>query len=213
MEEQNNLNGERQEQGGQAVPFSRRFWLEFKDILAGVAFPAIVMLVFGFTIIRFAATGDLNIVLLALIGGEIMTIAALVIFGRANGSAAYAKTSFNEQKRALGSTEEKVVCKTGEYALWKGVLIGGILCIPFVILQVIELCYHNTVCYFCLVNIFGWGYFPFSFLGESYQALNLIMVIMPIASHTLGYYLGKQKQLKIQRMVAEKNAGKKGRRK
>ena len=200
--------------GGQAVPLSRRALLEFKEILADIAFPLIGMLVISSTVLMFASFSvDLGISLLALIGGEIMITASLVIFGRANGNAAYGKTVLNTQKRALGSREEKVVCKTGEYALWKGVLIGAILCIPFVIIQIIELCYDNTVCNFCLQYMFGWGYFPFSYLGKSYQALNLIMVILPITAHTVGYYLGKLRQIKIQEAVAEKNANKKRRRK
>ena len=195
------------------ISVSRKVLLEFKDILAGVAFPLIVMLVISTTIIMFASYADLGVSLLALIGGEIMLTVALVIFGRANGNAAYNKTVLNSQKRSLGSTEEKVVCGTGEYALWKSILIGGILCIPFVIFQIIELCYDNTTCNFALQYVFGWAYYPFSYLGKKYQALNLIMIILPIAAHTVGYYLGKLKQIKIQEAVAERNANKKRRKK
>ena len=196
------------------IPTSKKVLLEFKEILADIAFPIIVMTVLSSTVILFASySGELGISLLALIGGEIMLTAALVIFGRANGNAAYGKTVLNTQKRELGSTDIKVLCKTGEYALWKGVLIGAILCIPFVIFQVIELCYDNTVCTFCLKFMFGWAYYPFSYLGEGYQALNFIMVILPIAAHTVGYYLGKLQQIKIQQAAAERQANKKRRRK
>ncbi len=196
------------------ITASRKALLEFKDILAGVAFAFIAMIVISSTVITFASyAGDLGISILALVCGEIMIVAALVIIGRANGNVAYGKTVLNSQKRALGSTEEKVVCKTGEYALWKGVLIGGILCIPFVIFQVIELCYHNTVCDFCLQYMCGWGYFPFSYLGRSYQALNFIMILLPIGAHTVGYYLGKLRQIKIQEAVAESRENKKRRKK
>lgn len=217
MEENKNLNGgtsERISPDKHTVPLTRRMWLELLDVLAGVAFPIIAMIVINTTIISFASySGDLGISIAALIGGEIMFIASLVIFGRANGNTAYKKTVLNNQKRALGSTEEKVVCKTGEYALWKGALIGGILCIPFVILQIIELCYHNSFCSFCLQYVCGWAYYPFSYLGESYQALNFIMIILPVATHTVAYYLGKLKQIKIQEAVAERHANKKGRKK
>ncbi len=197
---------------GQAVPLSRKVLLEFKDILAGVAFALIVMLVVSTTILVYASyAADLDISLIALIGGEIMIIAALITFGRANGSEAYRKTVLHSQKRALGSTEEVVVCKTGEYAIWKGMLIGAILCIPFLFVQTIELCWSNSVCGFCLRYMCGWAYFPFSYLGKSYQALNYIMVILPITAHTLGYHLGKLKQQKIQRQTAETNADKKRR--
>lgn len=220
MENNNNSGAEPFEESGkevkskQTVPLSRRALLEFYDIMAGVAFPFIVMLVISSTVILFASfSGDIGISLVALIGGEIMMIAALIAFGRANGNAAYAKTVLNNQKRGLGSTDEKVLAKTGEYSLWKGILIGAILCIPFLIVQIIELCYDNSVCTFCLQYMFGWAYYPFSYLGKDYQALNLIMIILPIGTHALGYFLGKLKQIKIQQAVAEKNANKKGRRK
>lgn len=172
------------------------------------------MIVISSTVIMFASySGDLGVSLAALVGGEIMLVAALVMFGRANGNAAYGKTVLNRQKRELGSTDERVVCGTGEYALWKGVLIGVILCLPFVIFQVIELCYDNAVCTFCLLYVFGWAYYPFSYLGKSYQALNFIMIILPVAAHTLGYYLGKLKQIKIQQAVAEMHENKKRRKK
>lgn len=217
MEENNNLTGaadERVSPDKHTVPLSRRMWLEFIDILSGVAFPFIGMTVISTTIISFAGySGDLGVSIAALIGGEIMVIAALVIFGRANGNAAYNKTVLNNQKRSLGSTEEKVVCGTGEYALWKGVVIGAILCIPFLIFQIIELCYDNMVCNFGLQYVCGWAYYPFSYLGKGYQALNFILVILPIASHTVAYYLGKLKQIKIQEAVAAKHADKKRRKK
>ncbi|MDE6691064.1 MAG: hypothetical protein K2K04_03755 [Clostridia bacterium] len=216
MEENNNLTGatdERTSPDKHTVPLSRRMWLELLEILSDVAFPIIGMIVINTTIISFASYHDFTTSILALIGGEIMMTVALVIFGRANGNAAYNKTVLNNQKRALGSTEEKVVCGAGEYALWKGVLIGAILCIPFVLLQIIELCYHNAFCEFCLKYVCGWAYYPFSYLGKGYQALNFIMVILPIAAHTVAYYLGKLKQIKIQEAVAAKNASKKRRKK
>lgn len=196
------------------VPLFRRIWLEFLDLLSDIALPFIVMTVISTTIISFACySRDLGISIAALIGGEIMITASLVIFGRANGNAAYNKTVLNNQKRSLGSTEEKVVCRTGEYALWKGVLIGAVLCIPFVIFQVIELCHHNWVCDFALQYVFGWAYYPFSYLGKGYQALNFIMAILPIVTHTVAYYLGKLRQIKIQEAVAEMKANKKRRKK
>lgn len=195
------------------VPLKRRIWLEIKDIFAGTAFAFIAMLVLGTLILSFAASDDLGISLAALIGGEIMIAVALVTFGRANGKTAYGKTVLNTRKRALGSNDEKVVCGTGEYSIWKGVLIGAILCIPFVIFQIVELCYDNSFCSFCLKYIFGWAYFPFSYLGKSYQALNFILILLPIGAHTLGYYLGKLRQIKIQQAVAEQYSNKKRRKK
>ncbi|MCM1438172.1 MAG: hypothetical protein NC131_03015 [Roseburia sp.] len=200
--------------GERTVPLSRKILLELKDILAGVAFPLIVMLVISSTVLAYASyAADMAVSLIALIGGEIMIVAALIMFGRANGGEAYRKTFLHAQKRALGNTEDAVVCKTGEYSIFKGVIIGAILCLPFLIFQTIELCCHNSVCSFCLQYMCGWAYFPFSYLGKGYQALNYILVILPVAAHTVGYYLGKQKQLKVQRAEEETNPDNKRRKK
>ncbi len=184
----------------------RKFWFELKDIFAGVAFPFILMIILSSTIIAFAGYGDdvaVNVVAVA--GGEIMLIAAFVVFGRANGSAAYRKHIQNEQKRSLGSTDETAVYHTGEYAIWKGLTIGFICCVPFIIFQVIELCAPNTFTAFCLRYVCAWAFYPFSYLGESFQALNFIMIIVPVAAHTVGYYIGKRKEIKIQKKLEETN--------
>lgn len=195
------------------VGAGRKALLETKDILIGVAFPFILMLVISSTVLAYASyTDDLAVSLIALIGGEIMIAASLVLFGRANGSAAYNKTLLNAQKRELGSTDESVICRTGEYALWKAAVIGLILCLPFIIFQTIELCADNSVCRFCLQYMCGWAYFPFSYLGTSYQALNFIMIILPVGAHMLGYHLGKLKRLKAKE-YEETHAPKKRRRK
>lgn len=204
--------------GGQAsYPLTKRALWEFKDMLAGMAFPLIVMLVISSTIIVYASyAADLAVSLIALIGGEILIAGSLIVFGRANGDVAYKKTVLHGQKRSLGSTEPSVVCKTGEYALWKGAVIGAALCVPFLIMQIIELCYSNVVCSFCLQYMFGWAYFPFARLDKSLSALSFVMVILPIATHTLGYFLGKLKQIKAQQAAAARQAekaDKKGRRK
>ena len=175
----------------------RKVLLEIKNFLLDLAFPFMLMLVISATVIAYASyTDDLAVSLIALIGGEIMLAASLVIFGRANGSTAYNKTMLNKQKRELGSTDERVVYRTGEYAIWKGVLIGFILCIPFILFQVIELCVHNVVTSFCLQYMCGWAYFPFHYFGAGYQALGFIMIILPVGAHTLGYHLGKLKRIK-----------------
>jgi len=195
-----------------AVTAGRKALLEIKDLLTGVAFPFIITLVISSTILVFASySGELAVSIIATVGGEAMLIAALIIFGRANGSAAYKKTALNSQKRELGSKEEQVLCRTGEYAVWKGIVIGLILCVPFLIFQTIELCYHNLVCSFCLQYMCGWAYYPFSYMGEGFQTLNYILIIVPVGAHTLGYWLGKLKQEKLQRQIAETNAEKKGR--
>lgn len=217
-EDKNVLNeeansAERADRPVPAVSAGRKAWLEIKDILVGLAFPLIVSIVLSSTILLYAYTADLTLSLIALIGGEIMLVASLVMFGRANGSAAYDKTLMNAQKRELGSTDERVICHTGEYAIWKSIVIALILCAPFIIFQTIELCYHNSFTEFCLKYICGWGYFSCHYLGKQYQALNYILVAMPIAAHTVGYHLGKLRRIKIQELREAELGKKKGRRK
>lgn len=185
----------------------RKFWLEFKDLMAGCAFPFIIMVIFSSTIIAFGCGNkvDLSIKLIAIIGGELMLTAALFIFGRANGSEAYKKTVENQRKRELNSSDEKVAYHTGEYALWKGVLIGFIICIPFLIFLTVQVCVENTFCTFILQYVFAWGYAPFLPLGSGYIALSYTAILFPIAIMTLGYFFGKKRQIKIQEELAKTN--------
>lgn len=205
MENNENIDIEEETTPPAAYSRGRKFRLELVDMLQGVAFPFIIMVVFSASIIAFASSEDLSISLLALIGGEIMLVAALIMFGRANGSEAYRKTVENDRKRLLHSSDEKCFYRTGEYALWKGAVIALITCIPFVIFLSIELIVDNSVCMFCLQYIFGWAYYPFSYLGKSYMALSFISIIIPVATMTVGYYLGKLRQLKIQEELAKTN--------
>lgn len=181
----------------------RKFVLELKDLLAGVAFPLIVTIIFSSAIISFASTSDLALSIIALVGGEIMLIGALIIFGRANGSNAYKNTIEHAQKRELGSSDEKVLYGTGEYALWKGAVIALMVCVPFIIFQTVELIVPNTFTGFCMRYVFAWAYYPFSYLGAKYQALDYIMIILPVGVHMLGYYLGKLREMKIRAKLAE----------
>jgi len=183
----------------------RKFWLELCDLLQGTAFPFIIMVIFSSTIIAFTASEDLVVSLIALIGGEALLCAALIMFGRANGSEAYRKTVENDRKRLLGSSDEKTVYCTGEYSLVKGAVIGLIVCVPFLIFQTVELCIDNDFCMFCLEYVCAWAYCPFSYLGKAYMPLNYMMIIVPVALMTLGYHLGKLKQIKIQEELAKTN--------
>lgn len=182
---------------------SRKIWLEFTDMLAGVAFPLILTIIFSSAIISFASTSDLALSIIALVGGEILLVGALIIFGRANGANAYKNTVEHAQKRELGSTDEKVNYRTGEYALWKGAVIALMVCVPFIIFQTIELIVPNTFTGFCMRYVFAWAFYPFSYLGKEYQALNYIMIILPVGVHMLGYHLGKLKEMKIRQKLAE----------
>ncbi len=181
----------------------RKFLFELKDIFAGTAFPLMISVLFSATIIAYSSyRDDLGVSLLALVGGEALFIISFVIFGRANGAAAYRKFVLNEKKRELNSSDERAVYHTGEYALWKGALIGFLVALPFIIIQIIELAVSNVFCSFCLQYVFAWAYCPFSYLGEEWQALNFIMVLLPVGVHMLAYYLGKVKEEKIQEQIA-----------
>ncbi|MGN0807293.1 MAG: hypothetical protein ACI4MN_02470 [Candidatus Coproplasma sp.] len=185
----------------------KKIWLEFKDLMAGCAFPLIIMIIFSSTIITFSVSKDVDLYirLIALIGGELMLAVALFIFGRTNGSEAYKKTIDNDRKRKLNSSDERVFYRTGEYALWKGVLIGIIVCIPSIIILIIQLCVTNTFCTFMLQYVFSWIYAPFSFLNDAYMPLCFTMLVFPIGIMTLGYYFGKRRQIKIQEELAKTN--------
>ncbi len=176
----------------------RKIALEIKDMLAGIAFPFIISLIFSATFIAFAASNDLAIKIVALIGGEIMFVIALLIFGRANGAAAYRKLLLHDQQRSLGSNDERVHYCTGEYRIWKGLFIGFIVTVPFILIQIIQLAAPNTFCSFCLQYLFAWAYCPFSLLDKQYQALDFLMVLLPTGVHALGYYLGKLREIKVQ---------------
>ena len=78
------------------VTFSkkRKFLLELKDLFSGIVFPFMISLVFSLSIILFSTDRgvDFGVRLLSLIGGEALLVAAFIVFGRANGVAAYDKT-------------------------------------------------------------------------------------------------------------------------
>ena len=192
----------------------RKFFFEFKDMLAGIIFPFIVTLVFSASIISFSSDRDMDLTvkLISLIGGEILLIAAFIIFGRANGSAAYKKTVLHETKRSLGSTDEYAVYGTGEYKLWKGFLLGFVVTIPFIIFQIIQLAAPNTFCGFCLKYMFAWAYSPVTFFDEKLEALSFLMVLLPTGLHALGYYLGKLKEIKVQQELASQELERKNKR-
>lgn len=190
-----------------------KFKLEFLDLLTGAMFPLVIMLLFSCTIIMFAASDDLAVALVAVIGGDILLAGAYVIFGTKNGATAYRMFYLNETKRALNNTEEKVIFKTGEYALWKGFAIPALACVPYIVVQLINICAPNMVCTFLLEYAFGWAYYPFKLAGLP-EALNFIFIIFPMAAHAVGYVYGKEKQKKIQaEEAAESEKPKKGRRK
>ena len=186
--------------------------LEIKDFLIGAAFPLMLQLILSASIILFAdANGEKEIQAFALAVGEIMLIAAYVIFGRQNGIAAYRKTVVTSKKREMGSNDAKVYYKTGEYALWKGAVIGAISTVPFIIFQFIQCVAPNVFCEFILKYAFGWATYPFIVMGVDISWLNFIWIIIPVGVHTLAYFWGGFKERKRQELLekAQEIKGKK----
>lgn len=174
-------------------------------MLAGAAFPFIIMCVFSTTIIMFANSDDLGIRIFATVFGDLLLLIAYVIFGRQNGKTAYANYQSNETKRSLGSTDKRCIYRTGEYALWKGLVIPAITALPFIVFQLVHIAFPNSFTEFMLLYVCGWAYYPLSLAG-AHQAFNLLLILFPIGAHAVGYVIGKNQQEKLLRQTAEQNA-------
>ena len=171
-----------------------------------------LQLVLSVSVILFADYNeDVAIQVFALVVGEIMLLAAYVIFGRQNGSSAYRKAVIAQKKREMGSKDIKDYYRTGEYALWKGAVIGAVSCVPFILFQFIQCLAPNLFCEFILKYAFGWAVYPFIVIGVDIPWLNFIWIVVPVAVHTVAYYFGangeKKKQAAIER--AQEIKGKK----
>lgn len=156
-----------------------------------------ITIIFSSTIIVFTSALEeelpLQIVLTAI--GEIMTISALVVFGRQNGIVAYKKTLFNEELRQkdLPLTFE-VEHRIGEYATWKGFIIGAITALFFVVLQIIECCVHTVYIDFILQYACAWAVAPFRVAGfESTSPISLTMALLPVVVMGIAYIWGGRK--------------------
>lgn len=185
---------------------------EARDLLLGALLPFIIMLLFSCTIIMFADSDDLAVQLVAVVGGNVLLAAAYVIFGRKNGATAYNKSYVNHTKRSLNSKEKSVIYGTGEYALWKGFVIPLISCIPYIIIQLINIFAPNTACEFALRYAFGWAYYPLNIAGL-HEAFNFVFIVMPVAAHVIGYYTGMRKEERIQAELVEQTQAKNNRKK
>ena len=181
---------------------------EISDLLLGALLPFVITCILSSAIIMFAASQDLAIQLIAVVGGDIFLIAAFVAFGKQNGAHAYRTYYLNETKRKLNNTEKKVVFRTGEYALWKGFVIPLIACVPFIIVQLLHIIVPNDVLLFILQYVCGWAYYPLS-MAKVPEAVNFVFIIVPIAAHVAGYVAGMRKEEKIQAQIAEESAARK----
>ena len=159
------------------VQKGNKFLMELGDLITGALLPFIVMLIFGSTITMFAGMSDVAVQLTA-------------CFGTKNGSVAYRKLYVNQTKRALNSSELKVVYGTGEYAFWKGIVIPFISCVPYLIFQIINIAAPN-----------------------SHEALGIVMIAVPITAHAAGYFVGMRKEEKLQAQLEATNAEEKAKKK
>lgn len=182
---------------------NKKFWLELKDLLVGAAFPVMLMLIFGASILSFCSTGEIPIRILVLVIGEVMLAVAYFVFGRQNGVTAMRKTVSQSKKREAYSDDLKSRLHTGEYAIWKGVVIGLISCIPFIIFQIIGAAAPNTVCDFVLKYCFGWAYYPLSFVEGVSGFVNLVWIIPLCGLHTGAYVFGAAQEKKKQAKIAD----------
>lgn len=148
-------------------------------------------------------TNELPLKAVILAIGEILLIVAYVIFGRQNGITAVRRGLQSQKKRNANSDDIKAYYKTGEYALYKGFLIGFISCIPFIIFQFIGVFVHNKIYTFVLRYAFGWAVYPFVLIGEISDWVNFVAIIFPVCIHAAAYYWGAWKERKNQQKVAE----------
>ena len=176
---------------------------EIRDLLAGSAFPIMLQLVFSASIILFAdsSLGELALQIVALVFGEGLLIGAYLIFGRQNGIAAVRKSVQNVTRRE-NSDDIKAHFRVGEYALWKGFVIGFITCVPFILFQFVQGVYPNVVCEFILKYAFGWATYPLDFAAVS-DWLNLVWIIPLTCVHAAAYYWGGALERKRQQKVAD----------
>ncbi len=182
---------------------NKKFWLELKDLLAGAAFPIMLMLIFGASILSFCSAGEVPIRILVLVIGEIMLAVAYFVFGRQNGVVAMRKTLSQSKKREAFSDDLKSRLHTGEYAVWKGFVIPLISCVPFIIFQIIGAAAPNTVCEFVLKYCFGWAFYPLSFIEGVSGFVNLVWVVPLCCLHAGAYVLGAAQEKKRQSKIAQ----------
>ena len=186
--------------------------------MKGAAFPFIVMCVFSTTIILFYGFEDLAVQIISVVFGEGLMIAAFIMFGRQNGAAAYRKFKMNEGKRKLGSKDEKILFRTGEYAPWKGFVIGFISASFFLVLQIIKCFGDFQFVNFMLEYACGWAISPFEVINDNLgnviaQPFYLFMLAFPVCIqggfYIQGMHAERRRQENINRVEDDKRKGKK----
>lgn len=181
---------------------SKKIKLELIDLLSGAAFPFMLMIILSASILSFASSDDMTLNIIIIVVGELLLTAVLLIFGRQNGVVAYRKTVQQCKKREIGTGDIKALYGVGEYAVYKGFIIGAIACVPYMLLQIINCASSNSFCEFLLQYAFGWAYYPLHYANAS-QWINFIWIIPASCIHALGYYIGKKLEKKKQDAMAQ----------
>ncbi len=167
---------------------------EFLDICAGIAFPMIVQIMFSVTIILFASYSDFVVSLISLLIGEAFIFVAYFSFGMKNGSVAYTNFVLADKIRQDGDPNYK---KGGEYAPYKGFMLGFITTIPYLIFHIFYCIFPNAdFLEFLLLYAFGWAVYPIQLGTGNISALSMLFVIAPTVVHGCGYILGKHREFK-----------------
>lgn len=189
---------------------------EIKDIITGAAFPFMLQLIISASVILFADYSEAVMRVVALVFGELLLIAAYVIFGRQNGLTAFRRAVHSEKISELHEGDAPQRVKAGEYSVWKGFAIGFASVIPFMLLQFVQCVAPNIVTEFLLKYAFGWAAFPFIVIGQAVgelsQWLNFIWIVVPVGVHAAAYVYGAKREEIRQRKAAEMQAAKDKRR-
>ncbi|MCH5142226.1 MAG: hypothetical protein J1G07_00725 [Clostridiales bacterium] len=175
----------------------KKIRLELVDLLSGAAFPLMIMIILSASIMSFATSDDMIMNIIILVVGELLLIAVLMIFGKQNGVYAYRKSVQQAKKREIGTSDVKSLLGVGEYAIYKGFIIGFITCVPFIIFQMINCIFPNSFCEFLLIYAFGWAYLPLSYIHAS-EWLNVLWIIPALCVHALAYFIGGKIEKKKQ---------------
>ncbi len=194
--------------------FIRAIFEEIKDVLLLGMLPFIVLCVFSSTISIFAVEEEMEIELriLIILVGEALSVASLVVFGRQNGMTSYKKLDANNLKRSIGLKDDSLLYTTGEYAIYKGFLIGIVPALMFIVLQTINMFGDFSFVYFLLQYGCSWATAPLSLITNCPKGVLYVMVIVPILFHGLGYIWGgliMKKRLEVERLARETIKGKK----
>ncbi len=175
------------------------FWREVLDLLSGAMFPLIIQVVFGATIIFFADADTLAIQIIALVFGEGILAAAYVMFGMKNGSVAYTRTV--QAGKIRTDNDRPDFKKAGEYAPWKGFVIGFISVLLYLIFHVIYVLFPNSFCEFLLLYIFGWAVYPVRIATNVISPWCMLIAIYPIILHGIMYIVGMKREYKKQEVI------------